>query len=61
MELNEKNQVRKPLKTSDLEARVSRVKTLLNKLTEKIQETNKIKIDISKGTYIISVTSTKKK
>ena len=61
VELNEKNQVRKPLKTSDLQARVSRVKTLLNKLTEKIQETNKIKIDISKGTYIISFTSTKKK
>ena len=60
VELDEKNQVRKPLKTSNLQAKVSRVKTLLNKLTEKMQETSKIKIDISKRTYIISVTSTKK-
>ena len=32
----------------------------MNLLKKKMQETNKIKIDISKGTYIISVTSTKK-
>ena len=60
VELDEKNQVQKPLKTSNLQAKVSRVKTLLNKLTEKMQETSKIRIDISKGTYIILVTSTKK-
>ena len=60
VELDEKNQVQKPLKTSNLQAKVSRVKTLLNKLTEKMQETSKIRIGISKGTYIISVTSTKK-
>ena len=60
VKLNEKNQIQKPLKTSDLQAKVSRVKTLLNKLTEKMQETSKLKSDISKGAYIISVTSTKK-
>ena len=32
----------------------------MNLLKKKMQETSKIKIDISKGTYIISVTSTKK-
>ena len=35
VEINEKKQVLEPLKTSDLQAKVSRVKTLLNKLTEK--------------------------